>query len=43
MIEALQYSAGVMFWALINLILAVVWAAIIGGLIWKMFFWRDDD
>ena len=43
MIETLQYSAGVMFWALINLALAVVWAGVIAGLIWKMFFRRDDD
>ena len=36
MLEALRYSAGVMFWALVNLALAVVWAGAIGGLIWRI-------
>lgn len=33
MIEALKCSAGVMFWGLVNLVLASVWAALIGALI----------
>ena len=43
MVETLQYSAGVMFWALVNLALAVVWAGVIGGLLWKMFGRKHDD
>lgn len=42
MIEALQFSAGVMFWALINILLAVIWSGLIAGLIWKIFGSRHE-
>lgn len=42
MIEALQYSAGVMFWGLVNVILTLVWAVLIGGLISRMIGRKDE-
>ena len=42
MVEALQFTAGIMFWMLINLILAIVWVVIIGVLISKAIGRKDE-
>ena len=42
MIEAMKFCAEVMFWGLIDLVLATVWAFLIAGLIWKILGKKND-
>ena len=42
MIEALRFVAGVLFWSLVTVILACVWADVLAYLINKMIRRKDD-
>ena len=42
MIEALRFVSGVMFWGLVAVILACVWAGVLAHLIDKMIRRKDD-
>ena len=43
MIEALKFTAGVMFWSLVVWLLVSVWAELIGGFIRKIIGKKKDD
>lgn len=42
MIEAMKFTAGVMFWGLVIWLLVSVWAELIGGFIRKMIGRKDE-